>query len=56
MSTLNLSRGECDSAATVVLGLEGGSVAILKAECKVSSSRLHIGVAAGVIGGCRSWT
>ena len=56
MSTLNLSRGDCDSAGTVVLGLESGCVAILKAECKVSYRRLQIALGAGVIGGCRSWT
>jgi hypothetical protein len=35
MGTLNVSRGDADSASTMVLGLESDCVAILKAECKV---------------------
>jgi hypothetical protein len=35
MGALNVSRGETDSASTMVLGLENDCVAILKAECKV---------------------
>jgi hypothetical protein len=35
MGALALSRSELDSASTLVLGLEHGSVALLKAECKV---------------------